>query len=62
MPSNGHFGTALVEYLTGVQGHRAVPELGEFMLDFIVLHRAVLRAAPPPARECHSGGTVVLTD
>ena len=39
---NGRAGAALVEHLAGVQADRAVPEAGEFMLDLIALHHALL--------------------
>ena len=40
---NGGAGTTLVKHLAGIQAHRAVAERGKFMLDLIVLHRAVFR-------------------
>src|SRR5579871_2961262 len=40
---NGGAGTSLVKHLAGIQAHRTVAELGKFMLDLIVLHRALFR-------------------
>src|SRR6202045_681461 len=39
---NSRAGAALVEHLAGVQAHRARSETGEFLLDFIALHHALL--------------------
>ena len=39
---NRRAGAALVEHLAGVQAHRAESDAGEFMLDFIALHHALL--------------------
>src|SRR6188472_1636504 len=39
---NGACGACRVDHLTGVQAHRAMPNAGELVLDFIIFHDAVL--------------------
>ena len=39
---NGRVSTSLIGNWAGVQAHNAMPEVGEFMLDLIVFHRALL--------------------
>ena len=39
-------GIAFIEHLAGIQQHRALPNFGKQMFDFVVLHHAVLRDYP----------------